>query len=233
MRSKLILIMALIMGAVTTYLFFDYMKQFDKEKVMTEATVNVVVASQNIQTNQRITSGMLQVVAKPKTGLHPQTVMNISEIEGKFSTSNLTSGEIVLSHHMKEEKDENVFVSRKVSEGFRAVSIGLNFVQSVSNLIEPEDYVDVIFSETIDNGQQKQTNTSIILQKARVLAIGRKMIPSNGPEEYVEYSSVTLELKSNDAVKLVNATERGNIQLVLHTRIKPPKEVAENAEQSQ
>ena len=38
-------------------------------------------------------------------------------------------------------------------------------------------------------------------------------------EEYVEYSSVTLELKPEDAVKLVNASEKGDLHLTIHSKI--------------
>jgi pilus assembly protein CpaB len=45
-------------------------------------------------------------------------------------------------------------------------------------------------------------------------------------EPYVEYSSVTLELKQADAVKLINSAEQGNIHFVLHQRpIEKEKEI--------
>ncbi|MCA1030989.1 Flp pilus assembly protein CpaB [Bacillus timonensis] len=218
MRSKVILFLALVMGIITTVLFFNYMKQFDTETVANLDVVDVVVAKERISTNQQLSQSMFQLASVPKDGLHPQTVTSIAEVEGLYAVADIEEGEVLLTHRMQSEKEENLYVSRKVKDGYRAVSVGLNIVQSVSNLIEPEDEVDVVFSEVVD----KQTNeivTKQILTKARVLAIGRKMVAvTSEEEEYVEYTSVTLELTPENAVTLINASERGSIQLTLHKR---------------
>ena len=149
MRSKLILFLALVMGGITTFLFFNYMKQFDTAKVVNENTVEVVVASEKIEENERISSDKLKIVQLPSQGLHPQTVRSKKEVEGKYATSAIEADEPILTHRIQSSKEETLFVSRKVKEGYRAVSIGVNIVQSVSNLIEPEDIVDVIASEKV------------------------------------------------------------------------------------
>lgn len=221
----MMLALALVMGAVTTVLFFQYMKQFSREAAMHDSTVAVVVAKEDIQENEQISRGVLQVVRVPQKGVHANAARSMSEVEGMFATAKIAKGEAVLKHRVSSEKAETLFVSRKVRPGFRAVSIGVNFVQSVSNLIEPEDEVDVIFSETmkLPNGQAK-VETKQLLANVRVLAVGRKMAASSRPKEpHVEYSSVTLELKPQDAVALVNASERGHIQLALRTQIIPPR----------
>ncbi|MBO8157826.1 MAG: Flp pilus assembly protein CpaB [Bacillaceae bacterium] len=227
MRSKIILFLALIMGIVTTVLFFNYMKELDTEAAMTENMIEVVVAATDIKENQQISGDMLTVKQIPEVGLHPDAVTDPSQVIGKFTTSYIKNGEILLTHRLKSVKEETLFVSRKIQDGFRAVSVGVNFVQSVSNLIEPEDTVDVIFSE-VDQLPDGNINvdTEQILSGARVLAVGRKLIaPTEHQEGYAEYTSVTLELKPEDAVKLVNASERGSIQLTLHSRIVPPQEL--------
>lgn len=229
MRSKIILVLAIIMGMITTVLFYNYMQKIDHEAAMVESMVDVVVAVSPIDKNQKVSAGAVQYQAFPEMSVHENAVTNIQEVEGKFVTADIEAGEMVLRHRLKNEEDESLVVSRKVKEGARAVSVGVNFVQSISNLIEPEDYVDVVFSEQIEVGEQKEVRTTQILNKARVLAVGRRMVESeNGGAEFVEYSSVTLELIPQDAVKLVNASERGNIQFTLHTRVKPPQEVENN-----
>jgi pilus assembly protein CpaB len=223
MRSKIIMLLALVMGIVTTVLFFNYMNQFDTQAVINENTVPVVQANGLIKENQRITSDMLVIAQVPKDGLHAQTVTELSEVEGLYATSDIETGEVLLTHRVKSEKEETLFVSRKVTEGYRGVSVGVNFVQSISNLIEPEDVVDVVFSEVVKVNNVDTVVTKQILSKVRVLAIGRKMIAATSEDEvYAEYSSVTLELKPEDSVTLINASERGNIHLTIHTKIVPP-----------
>ncbi len=223
MRSKIILILALLMGVVTTFLFFNYMKQFDTEMVISERMIEVVVAKERIEANTKLNASLVEIKEVPEKGLHPQVIKDISQLEGLYVTSPIETGELILEHRVQSELEEQLFVSRKVNDGYRATSIGLNFVQSISNLIEPEDYVDVLFSEVI-NTNPTTVNTSIILQKVRVLAVGRKLVAkTETTEEYVEYTSVTLELKPEETVKVINASERGNIQLTLHSRLLPPQ----------
>ncbi|MFZ5967145.1 MAG: Flp pilus assembly protein CpaB [Bacillota bacterium] len=232
MKSKIVLPLAIIMGLVTTFLFYNYMKAIDENVKQNNNMVDIVVANKEIKKNQRISSDMLSIIQVPEKGVHPNTIKTISEAEGKYTTADIAQGEALVSHRLLHEKEESLFISRKIKEGYRAVSVGVNIVQSVSNLIEPEDTVDVIFSETFQNGQTTSVSTQTILQNVRVLAVGRRMIESTPGEEYVEYTSVTLELNQWDAVTLVNAKERGNIQLILHSRVIPPKEAESNATKS-
>jgi pilus assembly protein CpaB len=220
MRTKIILVLAVIMGFITTVLFYNYMKKFDHEAVVSEQMAQIVSAKQAIRKNQKITADMLAMTPVPQAGVHGGTVQNSADVVGKYATAHIEPGEPILRHRIMQENEESLFVSRKIKEGYRAVSVGVNFVQSVSNLIEPEDYVDVIFSE--QDPVSREVKTELILQKVRVLAVGRRMLEPDSGAEYVEYNSATLELKSTDTVKLVNADERGNIQLVLHSRIIPP-----------
>lgn len=232
MKSKLLLTLAIIMGLATTYLFYNYMQEYDKASVASSTMTEIVVAKQDIKKNQQISKDMLMLSQVPSMGIHPQALRDPSMAEGMYALTDLASNEVLLSHHLGNEKDEELFVSKKVQQGYRAVSVGLNFVQSVSNLIEPEDWVDVIYSEPPPkNSQEQKSSTTLLLSKARVLAVGRRMLEATSKESYVEYTSVTLELKPEDAIKLVNASENGNIQLILHTRVLPAKGAYDNDSQ--
>ncbi|WHY87710.1 Flp pilus assembly protein CpaB [Neobacillus novalis] len=220
MKSKMVLMLSLVMGMVTTILFFQYMKQTNTEKAATVETVSVVVAKEKIEKNEKISSEKLGIVQMPKENVLQNMVTVQAEAEGKLATAMIEKDEPILSHRLGSEKEEGVYVSRKVREGYSAVSIGVNINQSVSNLIEPEDEVDVIFTKIIkDAANQDVAQSVMLLKKARVLAVGRKMqTPENTKEPYTEYSSVTIEIKPDEAVKLVNASEEGKIHFILNKR---------------
>ncbi|WP_246943564.1 Flp pilus assembly protein CpaB [Bacillus pinisoli] len=219
MKSKFILILAIVMGIMTTFLFFNYMKKFDTEMAISESMIDIVVAKEKIVANTKLHANLLEVRSVPEKGVHPQAIKEMSELEGLYVTSPIEAGEAILEHRVQSAIEENLFVSRKVSEGHRAVSIGVDFVQSVSTLIEPEDYVDVVFSEVVSTNPTT-IQTEQILSRVRVLAVGTKMVPkTDESEEYVEYTSVTLELKPEDAVTVINASERGNIQFTLNSKV--------------
>ena len=219
-KAKMVLMLSLVMGVITTILFFQYMKQMNTEPAAAVEMVDVVVAKEKIDKNEKISAQKLEIVKMSEKDTLPETVKTISEAEGKLATSIIEKGEPIFSHRLGTEKEEGVYVSRKVREGFTAVSVGVNINQSVSNLIEPEDEVDVVFTKIIkDPANQDIPQSVILLTKARVLAVGRKMqTAENTKEPYVEYSSVTLELKPDDSVKLVNASEAGKIHFILNKR---------------
>jgi pilus assembly protein CpaB len=218
MRSKLVLVLALVMGIVTTFLFFQYMKQVNSEKTMNSNLVEIVVAKEKIRKNEQISAQKLELAMVPEKALHANTIKTLAEAEGKLANADIEQGEALLSHRLGTETSEQMYVSRKVREGYRAVSVGVNMNQSASNLIEPEDEVDILFSKKAE-GAGAVVHSQIILEKARVLAVGRKMVlPEDTEEPYVEYSTVTVELKPEDALKLVNSAEQGNIHFMLHKR---------------
>jgi pilus assembly protein CpaB len=214
------LLLSLLMGIVTTILFFQYMNQFNSEKVSTEKTVEVVVAKETIEKNEKITLKKLEMVHMPVKNVLPQTVKSFKDADGMLANSMIEKGEPILPHRLGTEQEEGIYVSRKVREGFRAISVGVNMTQSVTNLIEPEDLVDVIFTKiTKEPTDQVLSKSDILVQKARVLAVGRQMLtPENTKEPYQEYSSVTLELSPDDAIKLIDATQEGIINLTLNKR---------------
>ncbi|TJY40727.1 Flp pilus assembly protein CpaB [Cohnella pontilimi] len=220
MRSKIILFAALLMGIATTVLFFDYMQKFKEAPAAANGKLkSVLAAKQDIPENTIITTGMLEVVQVPDTGAQSSALANPAAAEGKVAAVHLVPGEVVLPHHLKEQKEEALFVSKKVREGYRAVSVGVNIVQSVSNLIEPGDHVDLVYSK-----KDKATESllsQVLLEDVPVLAIGRRMVEAQADTPYTEYAQVTLELKPADAVKAINADEDADafVSLMLHSRI--------------
>ncbi|MFS1511943.1 Flp pilus assembly protein CpaB [Chengkuizengella sp. SCS-71B] len=229
MRSKITLILAVVMGLVTTLLFYKYINDMNTSTEESTKFVEVVSSKQLIPENQVITNDLIELKKVPEGGAHPQAIRNTQEVVGKIALADFVSGQVILPHHIGSEAEESLFISRKITEGFRAVSIGVNFVTSVSNLIEPEDIVDVILTseniEVISNPEtgeridNPEVSSEILLKEVRVLAVGRRMIESTTDTEFVEYTSSTLELSPENALKLVNAANSGEIQLILHSRI--------------
>lgn len=217
MRSKLILIAALLMGIVTTVLFFNYMKQYKEAPAATDL-VKVVAVKQEVRENTKLSSGMLEIVQVPVKGVHAHALKNPKEADGKVTASDLAAGEVLLSNHLKNQKEEAQFVSKKVRDGYRAVSIGVNIVQSVSNLIEPGDFVDVVVTKA--DKATGESMSSVLLENVHVLAIGRRMVEADVETPHVEYAQVTLELQPADGLKAINADEtEGIVSLMLHSRI--------------
>jgi pilus assembly protein CpaB len=227
MRSKLLFLLAIIMAIVTTILFFNYTRQIETEEVAQQEMVQVVKAIETIAVDEMITDTLLEVVKVTKENIHPNAITEIAEVQGNFSTASIAQGEILATHHVKDQETEKIFVSRKIREGYRAVSVNAPRVASaelVTNLIEPEDYVSIVLTEDVMNDDQEEIVSKQIFANIRVLAVGRKLDrPVDDVSNYVEYSALTLEMKPEDTVVLINAYNRGTLHFTLHSSISAPE----------
>lgn len=230
MKSKFILIGALLFAIATTFLFSNYVKNLDNKYKNDKNMVNVVVLKQNIKKDQKVTSDMLEVKAYSANSILPGAIKNIKDINGSYALVDMKAGEQLFTDRFSNQTKETEFLSRKVKEGNRAISIEANYVESVSTLIEPDDYVDVIFSEKAKDGT---INTQTLLENVRVLAVGKRMEESSNntavqstknaaqgaanPAQ-AEYNSLTLELNPDQIKTIDNADERGNLKFVLRSK---------------
>lgn len=224
MRSKMIFFLALIMGGFTTILFFSYINGNDEaaEGKEQETVIQVVTAQEPIEGNQVITEEMVKLVNVPENTAHQLAVKEMGEVVGKHATTLIEVGEVILSHRLKTDEEETKLVSRKVQEGHRAVSIGATNIELVTNLIDPEDYVDVIYTPHEEDAQdenEEPPSPEVILTKVRVLSVGKNLISEATGEQLEEYLAVTLELEPDDAILVIEAYQTGRLHLTLHSSL--------------
>ena len=70
----------------------------------------------------------------------------------------------------------------------------------------------------------KDSQTSILLENVRVLAVGKTLTDATTGKENAEtadYGTITLQLYPGDVVKVVNASEAGSIKFVLRGKLTP------------
>lgn len=222
MKSKLIMLLAIVMGLITTFLFYNYVSNIKGTPASELETIDTLIANRDILKNELISQDMIEKVQVVDNGLYSEAIRDSAGLIGKYALADIAKGEPFLSHRVLGAQEEELFVSRKIEEGYRGVSIGINHVQSVSNLIEPEDYVDVIYTKIGNEQLDIETTSKILIERVRVLAVGRRMVETVEGDIVVEYSSATLELKSPETVKIVNAANDNDsiLTLTLHSRIK-------------
>jgi len=230
MKSRNVLILALVMALVTTLLFNKYLKDLDGRYKKNQNKITVVAAKEPIKKNQRVTKQMLQVKEISADAVPADAVKKLEQIEGKYALTDIKEGEVLLPFRFTSQFEESEVITRKIRDGYRAVSIEANFVESVSNLIQPEDSVDIVYTETIkQGGGPSQVNTLLVLENVRVLAVGKSLNEDKGngavvkdskeKEQENQYTAVTVELKPEDAVKIINVDEKGNIKFILRSKV--------------
>ncbi|MFC2947309.1 Flp pilus assembly protein CpaB [Virgibacillus sediminis] len=214
MKPKKILLMAVLSGLITTILFFSLMSRTGMDTSASEPEVemvNVITAAADIPKDQQITEELLAAKEIPTDQAHPEMVQETGAVLEQYTVTDIKQGEILMNHRIQDKTEEKEMVSRKIKEGSRGVSIDVTYVTGVSNLIQPEDYVDVVLtSETAES--------EVIQEKVRVLAVGGRMTEAKADGTETEYMAVTLELDQEQTVDLINANYRGELQLALYSK---------------
>ncbi|MFC4402429.1 Flp pilus assembly protein CpaB [Gracilibacillus xinjiangensis] len=224
MKPKKLLLLAILSGLITTILFYLLINQSSTAAVPETEEINkvqVVVSAEDISIGQKITSDMLTLQEIPEDQVHNNAALNIEEVVDHYATSDIKQGEVIMNHRIQLLEEEKEVVSKKIQEGYRAVSINVDYVTGISNLIQPGDHVDVVLSTL------EPVTTEIILERMHVLAVGERMVEKkeDGTEEY--YQAVTLELTQEDTVKIIDARQKGVLQLALYSKSEPIEEMSE------
>jgi pilus assembly protein CpaB len=179
-------------------------------------------------------SGTIVVAAKPLSFGAALADDSIAEIpwaasarpEGAFATKDdiLKSGRrVVLSAVETNEPilrakitgpGQRASLSTLLQEGSRAVAVRVDDVRGVAGFILPGDYVDVVWIQAEAGFPGRRDNYSeILLQHVKVLAVDQ--LASEQHEQPTVAKAVTLEVSSEQAQKLLLATNIGRLSLIL------------------
>jgi Flp pilus assembly protein CpaB len=227
MKAKFILIGAVVFAIATTVLFGNYLKSLNNKYKNDKSLVQVAVFKQDIKKDQKVTGDMLETKSYSLNSVLPGTIKNAKDIIGSYTAVDMKAGEMLYPDRFINQTKEAKSLTKKIKKENRAVSIAVNYVQSVSSMVEPEDYVDVISSVKNPNGL---FTTTTILQNVRVLAVGGNLTESSNATAAAsdktssgagqgKYASITLELNPQQAEQITNAEENGDLNFVLRSSL--------------
>lgn len=231
MKSKFILIAAVVFAIITTILFSKYINSLDKKYKNDKSLVQVVVFKQDIKKDQKVTQDMLENKSYNLNSVLPGAIKSMKDIDGSYTLVDIKAGEQLFTDRFTNQTKEKDVLSRKIKEGNRAISIAVNYVQSVSTIIEPEDYVDVICSIKSSNGTYL---TTTLLENIRVLAVGERLtesknitaadstknaVASASSGTQTKYTTITLELNPKQAEQITNAESNGDLVFDLRSKL--------------
>lgn len=226
MKKKTIFIIALVMAGLATFLFYQYTNQLSRAATAVEEMKTVIAAAVPINKDQKITEDMLKKIEIPAKLAHPDAAQDVSEITGQslYATTDIAEDEVILKHHLQ-PLDAADDLAGKIKEEKRAVTLPGGVVETLANMIEPEDTIDIVYTgpplaTTTDAiatsaATAKILETMVLQENVRVLAVGRR-IHSN--EEFKEYDSITVEVSEKEAVNLIRAAKSGALTFILHSK---------------
>jgi len=229
MSKRRLILISLILGLLGVILLQEYISQLQQKYKIKGKYVPVYIASKYIPPYTVIKEDMLSIVEVPQQYLQPAALTpdkKLRTAQGSYIYSSvvpiLQNEQVTLTKlcYVGTEKT----LSLALPPGKRAYTLLVDESNAISGLIRPGDYVDILL--TIDYSSRKSggiaTKTFTLLQKVLVVACGKELLApekkattkSAAAEESIP-TSLTVALSMNEIQKLILATYKGKINVVL------------------
>jgi pilus assembly protein CpaB len=131
----------------------------------------------------------------------------------RVTLSPMEQGDLVLASKIT-GPGQRGSLSALLQEGHKAVTVRVDDVRGVAGFVLPGDRVDVVLIRSENRGNGQTQNTSdVLVQHVKVLAIDQ--VANERQEEVSVAKAVTLEVTTEQAQKILLATNIGKLSLVL------------------
>lgn len=221
---KKVKIIAIISAIIVAVLIYNFLNKLSEPVVVEIAKTEVVLASQDIMPNIPITAEMLKVSEIPEEAAHLQAVKNIEDVVGKVSSSQIISGEQILSSKLitPGEATPDGTLAYSIEPGMRAITIAVSNITGLSNMIIPENKVDIIGQYTVSvpqpNGEEKEIDYSVmLLENVNVLAVDSSKTKQEKDASETAYVTLTLEVTPLQAMEVSMSEAKGQLRAILRS----------------
>lgn len=218
LRALILLILALVMGAVTVFMVNSYLQREvgRRDVVETVETTTVVVARVDIAPGTRLTEELLRLVSWPADAVPEGSFDNIQALirdtaQAPILLREARQGEPMLKYILSPYGARGG-LPIKIPEDMRAITVAVNEINGVAGFILPGDYVDIIHT-TKEGRADERLVTRVILQNTKVLGIDQ--ISSESETEPRIVNAVTLLVSPFDGQRLALAQSLGQLTLLL------------------
>jgi pilus assembly protein CpaB len=188
-RRTLILVAAIAIGALASFLVWNYVNGVQDEAYSGAERVPVYLVKQQVPRGMEGTEAQAYIVKEniPRKFKPSNAIVNLEDIAGKVAMNNLVPNQVVVSDMFVEVSDpraQQSFTERlkKISgEDQVAISVQLDDVRGVSGLIQPGDYVNILNVAPASTGTEGSASCARMLyQKVMVLAVDKSAVPMAG-----------------------------------------------------
>jgi pilus assembly protein CpaB len=213
-------------------------------EVVQEARLQVLAAKTGIGLGQRLTPETVEWIDWPEGAVRNEYITAtampdaVTEMNGAVARFEFFPGEPIRADKLAQPGDG--YLSAVLDTGTRGVSVMVAASSASGGFIVPNDRVDVVLTRSASEGGAQISDT--ILRNVRVLAINTRLGETGttgaatDPEDpraeiFANDAIATLQLDSNQAEVIINATGAGRLTLVLRA-IVDTAEAAANEERS-
>lgn len=216
LRVVLIGIILLVLGFLGLSLLFggnDESKEQVAQQPTTEKAMGpVVMVKQDLDARTTIDAAtMLEVKEMPKDVIHPLALTNLEDAKDMITIVPLNAGEQLLQSKIADPNTN--YLSYKLKEGYVAYTVPVTEMNAVAGMIRVGDRLNVLGSFAKDVAGEDITK--FVMKDIRVLSIGQNMKANGMATNAGAFSSMTLEIKADDAQKLAWSQGQGTLSFVL------------------
>ncbi|MFQ3175735.1 MAG: pilus assembly protein CpaB [Psychromonas sp.] len=176
---------------------------------LTAGQIKVFMVNADLSVGTILDPKYIVSTVMPKNFLAAGTITDKSLLEDVVVKQKLFQGDIITQQRLA-KKGEGSSLASLIGKNMRAVTIRVNDVVGVAGFLLPGNKVDVLNTY---NGKGKKVATDVILSNVKILAVDQKASYDENKPQIVR--AVTLELSIEQAGILMNARNKGNIQLAL------------------
>jgi pilus assembly protein CpaB len=231
---RITLIVAVVLAVGTGVLTLKYLSSINQQQapVATQTEMkSVVITNRDIAVRAKITADMLTKVTRPAAEAEPQAISDPKQADGDVALIAMPAGSTVTLTKIGQPGE--VGLTARLKPGMRAVSIPVDRVKAVSNLIQPGDRVDVL--ATVNKGPGIPPKTFTIIRGALVLAINSTLEMSAAaaagatpePDTSGGVGTVTLGVSPEQADLLTVADINATLRLALRSPEEPVRSLPE------
>ena len=238
-KHKLILIGGLVLGMAAVFMamkILDQQKQVVQEqakKAIANIQANqsaVLIAKQDIAEGLPINPEMLETTIVPNKFVQPRAATSLDRVAGLITIAPISKGEqITLNKLTNTNRAQGGGLAGITPAGKRAISIPADSIASLSGMVKPGDYVDVLATLQVPvQGPEGQMSSQMavvpLFQNVLVLAVGQNTgtIASSGGR-YAEKEApaggglITLALAPQEANLIAFVQEQGKVRLTMRS----------------
>lgn len=211
----IVTVLAIVFAVVAAVLVYNYLQE--QELAKTGKVQTIVVAAMEIPIGTKIGDTMVKTSPWPSESVQPGSFTEPKALTGpgRITVKTIAAGEPITEQKLVPSAGTagSGFMTYRVPPGHRAVTVAVNEVAGVAGFLSPDNKVDVVLTTPIP-GSPNETISKIVLQNVPVLATGQIAQEQKDGKPMV-VPTVTLDLTPEDAEKLVLASSKGSLQLLL------------------
>ncbi|RQW82765.1 MAG: Flp pilus assembly protein CpaB [Methylococcus sp.] len=220
-RTLILLAIALVLALAAVFVAQRWLSSKQEAPVATVIeTVPVVVAAAQIDPLDKIKPDQLKVMELPKSSVPfdaslPGGGLNFfgkpDEVVGKFATQAIFPNELIVRQRLRDNQGGSS-LSNILAPSMRAVSVRVNEATGVAGFLLSGNHVDILNTRKAPDSDA--IVTQLVLQNVKILAVDQDASTDDKGKPTLA-KTVTVEVRPQEASKLMRAAEVGTIQIVL------------------